>query len=261
MVCVCVCYCCCGRVLPAGHVIIPFLVRSTVHSRVPPTGDRIHAASYSQQMLAQRALQHTTMSLVRHLPSTRPAWRTLVGMRCYVDGELLPPKLLLQSSYAAFSRQPSIQHVLPSPPSRRSHSVLRRCVRPGGAPGATIALNEHASRKRLLEGRRLSTQKTGDVNNNSNNNCWKCGVEISWREHFCKCGVIQLLDERLDYFELFQCTPSVFLGLKEVEMRFKNMQRAFHPVSTPAESLLQQRLPQLILLRPQQEVACDVIVL
>ncbi|CAB1116327.1 unnamed protein product [Ectocarpus sp. CCAP 1310/34] len=169
------------------------------------------------------------MSLVRHLPSTRPAWRTLAGARHYVDGELLPPKPLLQSSYAAFSRQPSILQVLPSPPSRRSLYVLRRSVRPGGDPGATIALNEHASRKRLLEGRRLSTQKTGDVNNNSNNNCWKCGLEISWREHFCKCGVIQLLDERLDYFELFQCTPSVFLELKEVEMRFKNMQRAFHP--------------------------------
>ncbi|CAM9520420.1 unnamed protein product [Ectocarpus sp. 12 AP-2014] len=180
-------------------------------------------------MLAQRALQHTTMSLVRHLPSARPVWRTLAGTRRYVDGELPPPTPLLQSSYAAFSRQPSIQPVLQSPPSRRSHSVLRRCVRPSGAPGATIALSEHASLKRLLEGRRLSTQKTGGVNNNSNNNCWKCGVEVSWREHFCKCGVIQLLDERLDYFEMFQCTPSIFLGLKEVEMRFKNMQRAFHP--------------------------------
>ncbi|CAM9314758.1 unnamed protein product [Ectocarpus sp. 4 AP-2014] len=184
-------------------------------------------------MLAQRARQHyTTMSLVRHLTSTRPVWRTLAGPRRYVDSEMLPPKPLLQSSYAAFSLQPSIQHVLPSPPSRRSHSVLRRCVRPGGAPGATIALNMHASRKRLLEGRRLFSQKTDDVNNNNNNNnnnCWKCGLEVSWREHFCKCGVIQLLDERLDYFEMFQCTPSVFLGLKEVEMRFKNMQRAFHP--------------------------------
>lgn len=116
--------------------------------------------------------------------------------------------------------------------------MFRRCVRPGGAPGATVALNVHASRKRLLEGRRISTQETpiGDVNNDSNN-CWKCGLEVSWREHFCECGVIQPLDERLDYFALFQCTPSVFLGLKEVEMRFKNMQRAFHPVSTQSRDL------------------------
>lgn len=61
---------------------------------------------------------------------------------------------------------------------------------------------------------------------------------MSPRAYFCECGAAQLLDGRLDYFEMFDCPPSVFLELKEVEKRFKNMQRAFHPVSDGGGAVL-----------------------
>ncbi|CAM9378184.1 unnamed protein product, partial [Hapterophycus canaliculatus] len=59
--------------------------------------------------------------------------------------------------------------------------------------------------------------------------CWNCNSPVSCREFFCRCGAAQLLDGRLNYFEMFNCPPSVFLELKEVEKSFKDMQRAFHP--------------------------------
>lgn len=62
-------------------------------------------------------------------------------------------------------------------------------------------------------------------------NCWKCDLTVAEREFFCECGAVQPLDGRLDYFEMLGSPPAVFLDLKEVERQFKNMQRAFHPVS------------------------------
>eukprot|EP00752_Nemacystus_decipiens_P003129 g2896.t1 len=94
-------------------------------------------------------------------------------------------------------------------------------------------------RKRPLGSRLLSTRTSarggggGDINNGGGSSagspCWKCKSIVDPREYFCECGAAQLLDGRLDYFEMFDCPPSVFLELKEVETRFKNMQRAFHP--------------------------------
>lgn len=60
--------------------------------------------------------------------------------------------------------------------------------------------------------------------------CWKCGSPVSCRDFFCKCGAPQLLEGRVDYFELLGCPRSVFVEAKLLEMNFKNMQRAFHPV-------------------------------
>lgn len=64
------------------------------------------------------------------------------------------------------------------------------------------------------------------------NSCWRCESSISLRKYFCVCGAAQLLDGRLDYFDMFECSPSVFLDLKDLETKFKDMQKAFHPVST-----------------------------
>ena len=77
----------------------------------------------------------------------------------------------------------------------------------------------------------------GDVDNNGkagdddNGSCWKCSLTVAEREFFCECGAVQPLDGRLDYFEMLGSPPSVFLDLKAVERQFKNLQRAFHPVS------------------------------
>lgn len=68
------------------------------------------------------------------------------------------------------------------------------------------------------------------------NSCWRCESSISLREFFCVCGAAQLLDGRLDYFDMFECPPSVFLDLKDLETKFKDMQRAFHPVSTERQT-------------------------
>lgn len=140
----------------------------------------------------------------------------------------------------------------PSPRSTKpAHALLRlslalypsrpRLIDSGGI----LAFDAQASRKRLPGWRSLSTvgsdgascdpgmvdearggaQAQGDVS------CWRCDSTVSWRDYFCACGAAQELDGRLDYFEMFGCPPSVFLNLKDVEKQFKNMQRAFHPVS------------------------------
>lgn len=62
--------------------------------------------------------------------------------------------------------------------------------------------------------------------------CWKCSLTVTAQDFFCECGAVQPLDGRLDYFEMLGSPPSVFLDLKAVERQFKNMQRAFHPVSS-----------------------------
>lgn len=145
---------------------------------------------------------------------------------------------------AVAARRPQ---TLPRQWSQQQHSVLGRCVRYGASFDGVITSDPRPSRKRPLGRRTLSTRtpnaasvsRSGDRDGNSNNSsssssrcCWKCNSTVSWREYFCKCGVAQLLDERLDYFEMFDCPPSVFLELGEIEKRFKKMQRAFHPVST-----------------------------
>lgn len=79
---------------------------------------------------------------------------------------------------------------------------------------------------------RNSPTKLSTVHQGHERNCWKCNSPISSRAFFCSCGAPQPLGEkRADYFEMFDCSPSVFLDVKELEKKFKNMQRAFHPVS------------------------------
>lgn len=55
---------------------------------------------------------------------------------------------------------------------------------------------------------------------------------IRIRDFLCKCGAAQLLDERLDYFEMFDKTPAILIDVSDVESRFKKLQRIFHPVSS-----------------------------
>lgn len=145
-----------------------------------------------------------------------------------------------QSNHTAALRSSGIAarrpQALPQPPQ---HSVFGSCVRSGASSDGLVYFNPRASHKRPLGRRTLSVRtpnsasESGSNNSNNNNNtrCWKCQSTVGWREYFCKCGATQLLDEHLDYFEMFDCPPSVFLELSEVEKRFKKMQRAFHPVS------------------------------
>ena len=72
----------------------------------------------------------------------------------------------------------------------------------------------------------------GRAEGNDGSSCWKCSLAVADREFFCECGAVQPLDGRLDYFEMLGSPPSVFLDLQAVERQFKNMQRAFHPVSS-----------------------------
>jgi len=129
---------------------------------------------------------------------------------------------------------------------QQQHAGMRRRGRASVAPDGLVAFAPHSGRKRPLGWRLLNTGTSSEdaerggistgcssssSSSDSTASCWKCGSTVSWREYFCECGAAQPLDGRLDYFEMFGCPPSVFLELKEVEKHFKNMQRAFHPVS------------------------------
>ena len=95
-------------------------------------------------------------------------------------------------------------------------------------PSKFMSVGTRCSRKRPLERRWLSNKASaGD----GNSPCWKCTSPVELRQFFCDCGAAQLLDERLDYFEMFHQSPSVLVDANDIEKQFKNMQRAFHPVS------------------------------
>lgn len=109
----------------------------------------------------------------------------------------------------------------------------------------TFAARKSRKRPPLWRSRSLSTRASdpakaksdkGGLGNSGRaqdyeGSCWKCDLTVAEREFFCECGAVQPLDRRLDYFEMLGSPPAVFLNLKEVERQFKNMQRAFHPVS------------------------------
>lgn len=190
------------------------------------------------------------MGSVNHLSLRNGLLRAVAATRREIAGvkqssRTAPP--LRSFGIFVASRRPQ---ALPRQRSQQ-HSVRGCCVRYGASSDGLITFDPRPSRKRPLCRRTLSSRtpyaafvsRSSDSNGNSNNSssrCWKCNSMVSWREYFCKCGVAQLLDERLDYFEMFDCPPSVFLELGEVEKRFKKMQRAFHPVST---SLYKQYIP------------------
>lgn len=104
-------------------------------------------------------------------------------------------------------------------------------------PAQSFCVDVRDSRKRPLERRWLSNKVTESDNDSLEGNsrksrsCWKCMSTVRVRDFFCKCGAAQLLDERLDYFEMFDKTPAVLMDVSDVENRFKKMQRIFHPVS------------------------------
>lgn len=103
-----------------------------------------------------------------------------------------------------------------------------------------LRLSPCACRKLLPGWRSLSSRVMGNsaaklstIQKGRECNCWKCKSSICSRAFFCSCGAPQPLGEgRVDYFEMFDLNPSVFLDVKELEKKFKNMQKAFHPVSS-----------------------------
>lgn len=151
------------------------------------------------------------------------------------------------------------QQLRPSPPgtkqqplSRRLSCSALRC--PAIDSGGALASGS-LRKRRVPTWRSLSTRASDGDNSggrlnlqgitgscrvegpeDEDNSCWKCKSSVSLREFFCLCGAAQLLDGRLDYFEMFGCPPSVFLDLKGLEAKFKDMQRAFHPVSTERQT-------------------------
>lgn len=186
-----------------------------------------------------------SMGPINHLPLRHRLFHAVAGA-CREIAGAKPAALQAASSHAATRRFGATGNkpTSPLPPPRRP--VLGCRGQLGGASGGLLSLDRDVSRKRPLGRRLLSTRASalggegGDINigrsssssaGGSGSPCWKCKSIVGPREYFCECGAAQLLDGRLDYFEMFDCPPSVFLELKEVEKRFKNMQRAFHPVS------------------------------
>lgn len=112
-------------------------------------------------------------------------------------------------------------------------------TRPGASPteGSTASV----PRSEGGEGG-VSDNGRAEGENDDDSSCWKCSLTVAEREFFCECGAVQPLDGRLDFFEMLGSAPSVFLDLKAVERQFKNLQRAFHPVSGVLLSFLPVRV-------------------
>ena len=185
------------------------------------------------------------MRPANHLPLRSRLLRLVTGTCREIAVEARPgAQPSVPAATATRSPRPSRR---PAPPHRAG---LACCGQAGLSSDGLVHFARDASRKRPVGWRLLTTRASsedggagGDITNGSNGStssngntdntapCWKCGSTVSRREYFCECGAAQPLDGRLDYFEMFGCPPSVFLELKEVENRFKNMQRAFHPVS------------------------------
>lgn len=135
------------------------------------------------------------------------------------------------------------------------HSGLWSSQRRFAHSGDWLAFGPQASRKRGPPWRILSRSTASNTANNDFNrqidanndskdqeghisSCSKCASTVSARDFFCEeCGAAQLLDGRLDYFQLFGIRPSVFMDLKHAEKKFKDMQRAFHPVSAAHKAI------------------------
>lgn len=149
------------------------------------------------------------------------------------------------------SQQPAFPPRSP-PPAKSTHAIKRPCSTLRYPQQQAVhceglrAFDSQGSRKRPSPvWRSLSTSRSdgsagragsagGDASTDKVQEdaiCWKCESPVDWRDFFCECGAAQLLDGRLDYFEMFGHPPSVFLDTKEVEKKYKNIQRAFHPVS------------------------------
>lgn len=184
------------------------------------------------------------MGPVNHLPLRNRLFHVVAGVRREIAGAI-------PTAVPAFSRTTARRFgtVAPAAPPMppQLHPVLGGRGQPGVFPDGLHTFDRctHRKRQRPLGGRLLSTGASTRINNNGSP-CWKCKSTVGPREYFCECGAVQLLDGRVDYFEMFDCPPSVFLGLKEVEKRFKNMQRAFHPVSAALSKALYLLLTKFV---------------
>jgi molecular chaperone HscB len=60
--------------------------------------------------------------------------------------------------------------------------------------------------------------------------CWNCQAQIGIGETFCKsCSKIQPFPEGIDYFQCLGLPHRLRLDLKELEQRFYELSRRFHP--------------------------------
>lgn len=114
-------------------------------------------------------------------------------------------------------------------PSWRSLST--RASNAASSPASCTASSSASSSEGGAGGVGDNGRAQDDDDDDDDGSCWKCNLTVAEREFFCECGAVQPLDGSMDYFEMLGSPPAVFLDLKEVERRFKNMQRAFHPVS------------------------------
>lgn len=177
--------------------------------------------------LVGRALNAVRLEMVQ--PTTGKASRQMATLTTPIVAPSLPQQQQLSPSPRFTKQQPPCLQLSRSAPRFPSNDSGR-------------FLSSGGSRKRRVpEWRSLSTRTSDGVSSRGSraegpggedNSCWRCESSISLREFFCVCGAAQLFDGRLDYFDMFECPPSVFLDLKDLETKFKDMQRAFHPVST-----------------------------
>lgn len=184
------------------------------------------------------------MGPANHLPLRNRFLHVVAGARREIAGAK-PAAARPVSSHAATRRVGAAAAALVTRSPQPCPVLGFRGQLGGASDGLPSFDDRHVSRKRPPGWRLLSTRASalgggegGDINDGGGSSssgagspCWKCKSIVGPREYFCECGAAQLLDGRLDYFEMFDCPPCVFLELKEVEKRFKNMQRAFHPVS------------------------------
>ncbi|CAM9828719.1 unnamed protein product [Chrysoparadoxa australica] len=60
--------------------------------------------------------------------------------------------------------------------------------------------------------------------------CWNCDADICSEACTCQCGALQRLSQDKNYYDLFGMSGGVTtVNAEELEKRFKNLQKLFHP--------------------------------
>ncbi|CAM9321611.1 unnamed protein product [Discosporangium mesarthrocarpum] len=172
----------------------------------------------------------------------RKSIASVVGGRCS-SGSWAPARLLAslpatvglgmeveQSTYGG-SMQQSQDQTRCCAPLTSGRTRRRRMCAPPKPPGLVDCggvrrvHNDNLSRRDNDGGNGKNAERKG-VNNCP---CWNCGFSLECASFFCECGAVQPLDCHANYFEIFDTPVSVLVNPEQLEKKFMEMQKIFHP--------------------------------
>ncbi len=121
----------------------------------------------------------------------------------------------------------------------RFGSLSLKRAGPSRPQGPTIYIR-NIHRNRIISNRFFSNSNSNS--NSGTHECWNCGTVNSTSDLFCKaedCKRIQNVDPKnVNYFHMFSNPNQTFnVDLKELEGKFKNLQKQLHPDKFATKSI------------------------